>query len=496
VADFASLHLPAPLADALAALGWTPDDAVVREAVPTAARGHNLILVAPPAPAAGGPVLAAVLSRLGDGRRGAVLAPEAELGEWGALATALGRAAGLRVQVARGAARASRRLRTEALDLLVTTPETAAELAGRSALKPDQLTALVLAWPDHWAQDDLLAGLMQDLPKDAQRVVLTSDPAVVPALAERFARKAMTVGALSPETAAPAPVGPVRTASVSWARRADAVADLLELLDPGSLTVWTADRGRHAELSRVLPAGDPGVRVVTGEAPESDTVIAFDPPTLDRLRQLRSAAKEVVLLVPPGTEAYLARIAAPSRPLALPGLAERLAAAAADRRATVARAIETGRPERALLVLAPLFERYEAGAVAAALYDLWVESGAAAPAAPGGAAPSAPTSKVFVDAGKADGVTPADLVAVLTKEVRVPREKIGRIELRDAFCLIELPAEDAPRIAESLTGKTIRRKRVTARMDKARRNGESVGPRRSDGPPGRRPGGPAGRRPR
>jgi ATP-dependent RNA helicase DeaD len=71
-----------------------------------------------------------------------------------------------------------------------------------------------------------------------------------------------------------------------------------------------------------------------------------------------------------------------------------------------------------------------------------------------------------VGVGKKDGATVNDLVAVLTKELRVDRGKIGRVELRDAFCLVELPAQDAERVASALNGTTIRRRRVTARVDR------------------------------
>ncbi|MBA3556116.1 MAG: hypothetical protein H0W29_15345, partial [Gemmatimonadales bacterium] len=61
------LHLPAPIAAALERLGWNSDDPGVREAVPTAARGHNLVAVSPPAPVYAVPALAGLLSRLGEG---------------------------------------------------------------------------------------------------------------------------------------------------------------------------------------------------------------------------------------------------------------------------------------------------------------------------------------------------------------------------------------------------------------------------------------------
>jgi hypothetical protein len=256
---------------------------------------------------------------------------------------------------------------------------------------------------------------------------------------------------------------------VAWERRASALADLLEVLDPDSLTVWTADRSRHAAIGAALPGGDSAIRVVTGDVPKADVVVAFDPPDSERLRRLADAG-DVVLLMPPGTERWTARIADPRRPLRLPGVADAAEAAAAGRRAMVVRYLEQGGVDRALLALGPLLERYDPAAVAAALYELWTPQSTAP--APGDTAPTAqPTSrtaKVFVGVGRNDGATPNDLVAVLTKEVRVPKEQIGRIEVRDSYMLVELPSADAARIAEALTGREIRRKRVMAKLDRGR----------------------------
>jgi hypothetical protein len=210
------------------------------------------------------------------------------------------------------------------------------------------------------------------------------------------------------------------------------LGELLDLLDPGSVVVWTADRSWHAAIQAALPR-DGSVQVITGDAPRAEIAIAFDPPDAPRLGQLLQAG-EVVLLVPPGTEAYIARIASPCRPLRLPGPLDAAADSAAQRRSAISREIEAGRLDRGLLTLAPLFERYDATAVAAAVYDLWVGAGSpSAPAVVQVAAASMPaTSKVFVSVGKSDGATPDDLVAVLTIKVLMTREKIGRIELRDA----------------------------------------------------------------
>jgi ATP-dependent RNA helicase DeaD len=455
------LHLSSSISAAVERLGWRLDDPALREAAPTAARGHNLVIAAPPAPAYAVPALAGLLSRLGPEVRGLLLAPEAQLAEWGGLVTAIGGEA-LRIQVARGTARAMRRLKAAEVDLLVASPETASALQQRSALDPESIGAIFLAWPEQWEQSEALAPLMQDLGKDAQRIVFTAAPERTTDLVERYARRALTVGMPSPETPAPAVAGPVRTAVVSWDRRAHALADLLEVMDPASAVVWTADRSRHADIGRVLPIGDAAVQVVTGDAPKAAVVLAFDLPSPERLRQLLSAG-EVVLLAPPGTEAYIERTASPRRPVQLPGLVDTITAESAARRATIVRAMESARPEAAVLTLAPLFERYDPAAVAAALYQLWIGSAAAAPPPPPDAAA---TAKVYVGIGKKDGATVSDLVAVLTKDVRVDRTSIGRVELRDTYMLVELPGEEAERIARALSGTTIRRKRVTARVDR------------------------------
>jgi hypothetical protein len=464
VPSFDDLHLTASIGSAAHRLGWAPDDPAMREAAPTAARGHNLVVVAPPSPAYAVPALAGMLSRLGDGRRGLLLCAEAQLAEWGALVAALA-GEGLRTQVGRGTARAARRLKAAEVDLVVTSPETALALLRRSALGADTVAAVFLAWPESWPEAESLSPLMQDLDKDAQRIVCTAAPERVADLVERYARRALAVGAPSPGTPPTSPAGPVRTVGVSWERRAAALTDVVEIMDPGSVAVWTVDRSRHGDIARALPPGDPAVRVTTGDPSGAAVVVAFDLPTAERLRQLLGAG-EVVLLVPPGTERYVERIASPRRPLRLPGAADAAASEAAARRAAVVHALEARKTDAALLTLAPLFERYDPAAVAAALYDLWTTTAAAPTPAPAPAPEAPATARIYVGVGKKDGATVNDLVAVLTKEVKVDRGKIGRVELRDAYALVELPAQEAEGIARALTGATIRRKRITARVDR------------------------------
>ncbi len=467
MADFEALHLSPAIAAAVTRLGWTADDPVMRDAAPTAARGHNLVTVVPPTPAAATPALAGMLSRLGGGTAGLLLCAEADLDEWAGRLHLLTADAGLSVLASHRPGRAARRLRGDAaVDLLVTTPATALALHGRSALRPEALSSVLLAWPEGWEDEPGFAALMQDLPKDAQRIVVTGAADRAADMVERYARRALTVSAPGLDGTV-GPAGSVRTVSVPWNRRAGTLADLVELLDPASLVIWTLDRGHEESIRRAVTPSDPSVRIVTGDAPNAQTVIAFDPPTPLRLRQLASAG-EVVVLTPPAAEDYVRRLAAIRRPLRLSGSLEAATTAAEKRRAAIVQVLERGSLDRALLTIAPLIERYDSATVAAALFDLWSGSGVEAPAAPAEAPSIAATGKVFVGIGKKDGATVNDLVAVLTKEVRLEREKIGRVELRDAFMLVEVPAQEAERVAAALSGKSIRRKRVTAKVDRAR----------------------------
>ena len=123
MASFEELHIHPAFASALSRWGWSPDDAALRDAAPTAARGHNLIAVTPPVPVYATPVLAGLLSRVEPGQRALIIVPAVQLEEWGALVRGLNHEGHLRIQVARGIARAMRQLRAESVDILLTTPE-------------------------------------------------------------------------------------------------------------------------------------------------------------------------------------------------------------------------------------------------------------------------------------------------------------------------------------------------------------------------------------
>ena len=69
-----------------------------------------------------------------------------------------------------------------------------------------------------------------------------------------------------------------------------------------------------------------------------------------------------------------------------------------------------------------------------------------------------------------------DIVAALTREAGVEAASIGRIEIREMFSLVEVPAAEAEEIAQKIAGRTIRRRTVNARVDRGG-GGERPGPR-------------------
>jgi len=460
------LHLAPALAAALESFGYTAQDPVVRDQVPTAARGHNLALAWPPLARYAAPALAGVLAaQLIDGRRTLVLVPAHALSEWADLVLPLAQATGLTALAADTPARAARRLREDQLAVLLTTPATALALLERSALKTDQLGHLVLAWPEQFESDDALAPLMQDLPAETQRVLVLADPKPGHPLLERYARRCHFTGPLLPDTEV-IERPPVRVATVGWSQRATALAGLLETEDPVSVTVWCADLWSAGQARAALPVGDETIRVTTTEPPRAALVVAWDLPTPARLVELR-ALGDLVLLAPAHAAGYLASATTRQSPVRLPGMLESARQEAARRRSAVTAELQRGGLDGELLALAPLFERFDPAGVAAALYRLW-RAGAAEPRAtlPAGETPGAVPARVWVSAGRKDGATAADLVAVLNREIGMPAGKIGRIEIRELFSLVEVPAGDAEDIARRLNGKMVRRRSITAKVDR------------------------------
>ena len=409
----------------------------LKVALQAAQRGNNLVCYAPPSPKALGELLAAVTGT--EGLRVALVSEESQ-DEWARVA------AGVSDHVAAGhtPARVSRLLASDEVRLLIVTPELALELVRRATLKLDKVSALLLLWPDTWsdAEQELLATLLQDLDKSVQRIVVSSDSVASAPLVERYCWRAAVVDLLGPMDAVDLPV---RSMPVAWSRREEAVSELLEQLDPAKFSVWGVER----------PIEGP-----------TDLVIAYDLPSPAQLRELAEAGP-VVLLTPPGTEGYVARLAPKRRPIHEQAALRSANKALAGSRRVIADKVDAGSDPASYSALGPLLERYESTRVAAALYELW-QAASAGRKEPEPVVAARP-AKLWLGVGKRDAATTSDLVGALIKQAGVSREAIGKVEIRESFSLVELGAgSDAAAVAERLAGTVIRKRRVVARLDRGK----------------------------
>jgi len=339
--------------------------------------------------------------------------------------------------------RAARLLKAHGADAIAGTLPDLTALVAQSALKPETFELIVVAWPESLvAHDPLALDTLLAEAKDAGRLFLSWDPVQLGAVLEQHAHRAPVFGDLPMgENARPlGPIAPARYTIVSPERRAAALREVTDALDPTPCVVWR--RGADAP-----PAGA--------------VAVCLDLP--DRAEFTALARESAPVLVLTATQLPYARtLALPLDPLPLPWALERGRAAAAELRTRLAERIAAGGLGAELAVLEPLFDRFDPAEVAAAALALRREPGPA-PAVE----PAKPWIKVWVGVGKRDRVGPKDLVGALVKEVQVDRTQLGRIDVTEAFAIVEVAPGAAERVIAGLGRVTLRGKRVTARLDRS-----------------------------
>ena len=432
-----------------------PFDAAHRAALEA---GKPLLYVCPPAGWALVPLLARLPAPRGDGPTVLVLAPDSpDVADVGAAVRS--QDALQPSHAVTGGARTDRLLRTTPFHTLVATPADVLQLARRAVLKLDQIRHLVVAWPEVMAtlgHDTTLETVLAET-REAQRLIVTTDERhdALHDFLTRHAHRAPTLIAAAPPAA---PTLTARYAVVEEGRRGHAVRELLDQVNPERAFVWDPVPGRADRWAAL--AADPTVRV--GSDPGDDPValaIATDLVSAAALSALAAAAADVIVLVRAGQQPYFERLVRTSRPFRLPSEADRARDRALELRSRVRARLGEGGLDGELLTLAPLFDEHDPALVAAAalaLAGLEPEPRSETPA----------FVRLFVTVGKRDGARPADLVGALLNEVGLPKTSVGRIEIRDAFTLIEVRAEDADRAVRGLTGTTVRGRRVTARPER------------------------------
>jgi len=417
-------------------------------------RGRPVVLVRPPAveqardlwdllgpPAPGrGP---------GVGPRVVVLcADDASAAEWAAAAPS-----DRPIHAVTGLARTSRVLKECPVDILAGAVKDLAALLQRAALKLDRVASVVVAWPEALVESDGAAALDTVLgeARDAHRIVLSWNPALLGDFLERHARRALIVG-MPPVDETGRPLPPVcraRFAVVPPFRRAFAVRDALDALTATTPFVWN------------------GGPIAPPESP--DAVLCTALPNRDEAAALaRLGGGEPVVFIAAVQLPYLRSIATLT-PLALASGADRARDRAEALRERVAGLLTDGSVDAELALLDPLFGRFDPAEVAGALLALLgdEEKGKGEEAAPP-ASTGTERVKVFVNVGKKDRASAKDMVGALIREAGLAKGDIGRIEVRETFSLVEVAPGAAERAVRGLAGATIRGRRVLARLDRER----------------------------
>lgn len=441
--------------------------------------------------------------------------------------------------------------RSEAADVLVASPGEVMEAVRTSAVKLEALEAVVI---DGAAEIESLGGwealetLFDHVPRDAQRVIITSEVTdAVEDLAGRRVKRAIRYPAAAADPASmepqAAPTATIGYVPVAGRDKMDVVARLLGggRGDTAPVLYCRTDE-RAAELSETLTlrgflvsdADDPDADVIVLGSPADDEdeadvppgqVISYDVPADEEtLRARHGGADPGFVLVEPRELAHLRDIARRAGFFAQPAGIEGDApvSGSAELRAfrgELRRALREEDLAAQMLILEPLFEDFTPTEIAAAASALLRRKRPAATAAdamppaaaaarereprstaamrpaPGGhadtgGAPSAYT-RLFVSLGERDGVRASDLVGAIAGEANIPGTAIGKIDIRDTFSIVEVPADAAERVISSLNGTTIRNRSVRVDYDRPRNagGGGAGGMRRLDRGGGTRFGG-------
>lgn len=356
-----------------------------------------------------------------------------------------------------GLSYASRLIRQERTRAVIATPADAEALIRRAVIKTETVSCVVLAWPELAEGPDAVErteAVLADT-RQAQRVVVTQDPGAMTELIERHAHRAPILRAAPlPET----PIAPVRYAVSPHDRLGSVIRNALDILLPESTYIWdpSADRADHRDELAL----DPAVRFDPPDAGTVDLCVATDLPSAEVLAELAAFGRSVLLVVRAHQLVALDRLARSRQVLRLPGEADRAHDRMVALRQQIRKRLAGGERHAQVAALAPLFDEYDPAEVAAAAAGIAAIEVDEAP-------PDLPTwVRIRVESGKRDRIRPADLVGALIKAVGLPRDQVGRVEIRDAFSLVEVRAQAAERVLRALKDVRLKGRAVGATIDR------------------------------
>ena len=423
----------------------------------------------------------------------------------------------LRVVPVTSATRARRVLAAGPVAIVTGTAADLLALRKEAAIDLQKLQVLVVFSLDEILADkmgDTLQALLGDSPEDMMRVgTIDSESDDVEAFLEAQMRRARR---LTPILAGDAPLAMTPSFVITSASgRADALRAVLDEVDPPSVvvvaTTEAGQREAHAAIARMGMVVDGlHVQVVRQATSQHVALVVLweSPVSYDALGEALAArpVDAVALLLADELAAFrrmTAGLAEAWTPAVRKANAEsRVQALRAALRTTLASSGGTSASEMALL--APLLDTHDSLEIAAAALRLYegarrelvtartraTIAGPVRTPVPAGQKPDAPVvtgkQRVFLAAGKRDGVRVGDIVGAVANEAGIPGDRIGQVELFESHTIVELSAEDAAKAVQALGSVSLRGRRLSARIDErsgeAPRGGDRGGDRGARGP--------------
>jgi ATP-dependent RNA helicase DeaD len=539
---FAALGLGAAALRGVATAGFEAPTPIQAQAIPILLAGRDLVAQAQTGTGKTAAFALPMVERLDPERpvpQALILTPTRELAIQVAEAIySLGRDRGLRVLPIYGGQPIDRQLRSlrRGVQVIVGTPGRMLDHLRRGSLDLSSVELVVLDEADEMLAmgfiEDVEA-ILQTLPKERQTALFSATiPPPIAALSRTYLRDPQRV-AIEPKQ---------RTVSLTRqtyyevlpAHKVDALSRILDMETPGSTIVFCRTRREVDELGEALRARGYLAESLHGEMgqPERDRVmrrfreggadlliatdvaargldiesvthvINYDVPWdaesyIHRIGRTGRAGRagEAITLISPRERRQLALIERGTgvriKPMRLPTPADIAARRRELFKQSILERVQAGDLDEFLITVEELAEDHDPAEVAAAaLKLLWEQQkGRAVEVQPmdgDGERPEVGMARLFLTAGRNQGIRPGDLVGAISNEAGIPGDAIGAIDILDNCAFVEVPRELAEQVIHALGRTRLRGRRIrvqVARPDAEPDDLPPVEPRR----PGRAP---------